>query len=90
MENLFNFLMRPIAKLIASPIATAICLALVLMLAPLRAEAYLDPASGSILLQVILGGVAGAAVALKLFWRRIRAFFGGSSSLDPGGDDDQL
>ena len=33
--------------------------------------AYLDPGSGSMVLQAILGGVAGAAVALKMFGRRI-------------------
>jgi hypothetical protein len=33
--------------------------------------AYLDPGSGSLLLQAIAGGVAGAAVVGKLFWRRI-------------------
>ena len=33
--------------------------------------AYLDPGSGSMLLQAILGGVAGAGVAAKMFGRRI-------------------
>jgi hypothetical protein len=32
---------------------------------------YLDPGSASILLQMIGGGVVAAAVAAKLFWRRI-------------------
>jgi hypothetical protein len=36
--------------------------------------AYLDPASGSMLLQVLLGGLAGAAVALKLGWRHITQY----------------
>ncbi|MEM7703945.1 MAG: hypothetical protein AAF358_00240 [Pseudomonadota bacterium] len=40
------------------------------------AFAYLDPGSGSLLLQAILGGVAGLLVAGKLFWWRILAFFG--------------
>ena len=35
------------------------------------AHAYLDPASGSLLAQLIVGGVAGLLVALKLFWHRI-------------------
>lgn len=39
------------------------------------ASAYLDPGSGSVILQVILGGLAGLAVAGKLFWQRIVAFF---------------
>jgi hypothetical protein len=36
--------------------------------------AYLDPASGSIILQAILGGIAGMAVAFKLFGRRVLTF----------------
>lgn len=34
-------------------------------------RAYLDAGSGSMILQVIIGGFAAAAVSLKLFWRRI-------------------
>jgi hypothetical protein len=32
---------------------------------------YIDPASGSMLLQILLGGVAAVAVALKMWWRRV-------------------
>jgi hypothetical protein len=35
--------------------------------------AYLDPGAGSMLLQVLLGGIAAGGVALKLFWGRIAA-----------------
>lgn len=34
-------------------------------------EAYLDPGSGSVLLQVLLGGFAAAGVAARLFWHRL-------------------
>jgi hypothetical protein len=37
--------------------------------------AYLDPGSGSMMLQLILGGFAGLGVILKLSWHRIRGFF---------------
>jgi len=37
--------------------------------------AYLDPGSGSLLLQMLLGGVAAGGVALKLYFKRIRSFF---------------
>jgi hypothetical protein len=40
------------------------------------AFAYLDPGSGSIVLQVLLGGVAGFILIVKLFWHRILAIFG--------------
>ncbi len=36
--------------------------------------AYLDPGSGSIILQVIIGGVAAAAVTAKLYWARLMKF----------------
>ena len=32
---------------------------------------YIDPASGSMILQILLGGVAAVAVALKMWWRRV-------------------
>jgi hypothetical protein len=36
--------------------------------------AYLDPGSGSIILQVLVGGVAAAAVTAKLYWSRLLKF----------------
>jgi hypothetical protein len=33
--------------------------------------AYLDPGSGSMLVQLLVGGVAAAGVALKLYWYKI-------------------
>jgi hypothetical protein len=41
-----------------------------------QAEAYLDPGTGSMLLQVILGGVAAVGVAVKLYWHKLRVVFG--------------
>ncbi len=37
--------------------------------------AYLDPGSGSIILQVLVGGAAAAAVTAKLYWGRLMKFF---------------
>jgi hypothetical protein len=36
--------------------------------------AYLDPGSGSMMLQVIAGGLAAAAVTIKVYWRRLLVF----------------
>ncbi|MFI7024523.1 hypothetical protein ACIBMZ_17575 [Micromonospora sp. NPDC049900] len=33
--------------------------------------AYLDAGSGSLIVQAVVGGVAGVAVAAKLYWRRL-------------------
>jgi hypothetical protein len=35
---------------------------------------YIDPGTGSMLLQVILGGLAAALVGLKVFWGRLLGF----------------
>jgi len=40
------------------------------------ALAYLDPASGSMLLQLLLGGVAGLALVAKLYWHKLLGLFG--------------
>ena len=41
-----------------------------------EAMAYLDPGSGSMLLQLLLGGVAGVVMLLKLYWHQLLVFFG--------------
>jgi hypothetical protein len=45
--------------------------------------AYLDPGSGSMILQAVLGGVAGLLVALKMFGRRVFSFLTFWKSDDP-------
>ena len=51
-------------------------LAIILSSSAQPAFAYLDPGTGSMLLQVILGGIAAVGVALKLFWHKIRIALG--------------
>ena len=36
--------------------------------------AYLDPGSGSMILQILAGGVAAVAVTAKLYWNKILRF----------------
>jgi hypothetical protein len=36
--------------------------------------AYLDPGSGSMILQLLAGGLAAMGVAIKLYWRRVLSF----------------
>ncbi|HEX9789864.1 MAG TPA: hypothetical protein VGA60_04315 [Kiloniellales bacterium] len=38
--------------------------------------AYLDPGTGSMIVQLLLGGVAGALMIGKLYWQKIKGFFG--------------
>ena len=37
--------------------------------------AYIDPTSGGLLIQLLLAGVAGIAVVVKIYFRKIRSFF---------------
>ena len=38
-------------------------------------DAYLDPGTGSMLLQILLGGFAAIAVVAKLYWHRVTSLF---------------
>lgn len=50
-------------------------LACTLALVPLSAQAYIDPGTGSLLLQGLIGAVAGVMVAASLYWSKIKSFF---------------
>ncbi|MFV2072404.1 MAG: hypothetical protein ACC742_07095 [Thermoanaerobaculales bacterium] len=49
---------------------------------PRPAYAYLDANTGSLLLQLLLGGVAGFALLGKLYWQRLKGFLGLQKSED--------
>ncbi len=38
--------------------------------------AYLDAGTGSLIAQILVGGFAAAGVAIKMYWKRIKRFFG--------------
>ena len=42
---------------------------------PSESSAYIDPGTGSILIQGIIGAIAALGVTLKLYWHRIVAMF---------------
>jgi len=67
--------------------SVVLLLLLAFLCRPAPALAYLDPAAGSLILQVILGGLAGLIVLLKLYWRRLRGLLGFAE--DGGDHDDQ-
>ena len=48
---------------------------LILVGMPRPAHAYLDANTGSLLLQLLVGGLAGLALAAKLMWSRITGLF---------------
>ncbi len=58
------------------PLTLALVSVSALLAVPEATYAYLDPASGSMILQAVIGGVAAAAIAFKYYWRRVASFFG--------------
>ena len=37
--------------------------------------AYIDPGAGSLLIQLLIGGLAGLAALVKFRWNRVKAVF---------------
>lgn len=50
--------------------------ALLLLLGSGPASAYIDPGTGGMLLQLLLGGIAGALVVIRLYWARFKGVVG--------------
>jgi hypothetical protein len=62
--------------------AAAVCL----LVLPQDAHAYLDPGTGSYVLQMIIAGLLGAAFAIKMSWFRIKRFITGLFSRNDRND----
>lgn len=41
------------------------------------ANAYMDPGSGSFIIQMLVGAALGASLAIKVYWRKLVSFFTG-------------
>ena len=52
------------------------------LVAPSPAHAYLDPATGSAVLQVLIGGAMGALFVVKRYWRQLKGWVTGRVGLD--------
>ncbi len=50
-------------------------------------HAYLDPGSGSYLLQLLIAGALGGLVVLRMYWSRVTAFFRRLFGKNPPDDD---
>ena len=70
--------MRTASKPLAS---AALALAAILLAPP--ADAYLDPGTGSIVVQGVIAAIAAGAVALRLYWKRLKSLFGRKPAAGP-------
>lgn len=49
---------------------------------------YLDPGTGSLIIQGLIALFAGAAVTIRLYWKRIKSVFGGARPDERPDDED--
>ena len=54
-------------------VKTIICFSLI---SSFNVNAYLDPGTGSLIIQGIIGGIAVGLATVKLYWYRLKALFG--------------
>jgi len=51
---------------------------------------YIDPGSGSVILQAVLAVALGLGVFVKVFWRKIKSLFGKKEEVEqPDQEEDQ-
>jgi len=48
---------------------------------------YLDPGSGSFIIQILIAVLLGLGIALRASWSKIRTFFGAKPKPEEGDDD---
>ena len=63
--------MRYLIRLMKAPVIPAFFF----FTLPETSHAYLDPGTGSIILQAVIGVAVGGLFAVGLFWSRVKAFF---------------
>jgi uncharacterized membrane protein len=59
-----------------------ICLPIIILFSESSAWAYLDPGTGSLILQMVIGACAAAGFAIKVYWGKLVAFFSKKESSD--------
>lgn len=56
---------------------------------PFPAHAYLDPGTSAMIINLIVGAIAGGLVTLKIYWARVKAFFNRSAGAGDSTGTDQ-
>jgi len=53
------------------------------------AQAYLDPGSGSLIIQLVIAALLGLAVTVRIFWTNILVWFHIKKRAEKSPDDDE-
>ena len=64
--------------------AMLMCAAMIVRAAEVRGPvfAYLDPGTGSIVIQAVVAGIVGALAVCRLYWSRLKGLFRRTSTKD--------
>ncbi len=52
-----------------------VILLLLIAVFPFPAHAYLDPGTGSMIIHLVIGAIAGGLVTLKIYWAKFKGVF---------------
>jgi len=69
----------------------SVVILLILVISPTPAYAYLDPGTGSLIVQMIIAGVATSLFVIRTKWAQIKAMFVGrvADADDPAAENSQ-
>jgi DUF1365 family protein len=62
---------------------------LLLLSAALPAYGYIDPGTGSLIIQSIIGAIAAIGVTLKIYWHKLKVFFSKGSEKNSSDKKDE-
>lgn len=66
-----------------------ILLLLLIAIFPFPAHAYLDPGTGSMIIQLLIGAIVGGLVTLKIYWGKLKGFINRSTGTGDSTGPDQ-
>jgi len=56
----------------------------------MKPMAYLDPGTGSLIIQLVLAGLLGIGVAVRIYWQKIVSFFNKNKDQDTLDEIDEI
>lgn len=56
---------------------------------PIETHAYLDPGTGSYLLQILLAALFGGLLVIKIYWKRLKSFAASLFTKQKGKEQDE-
>ena len=65
---------------LAYPFRKTIGLSCLLIVTSIPAYGYIDPGTGSLIIQSLIGAIAAIGVTMKLYWHKLKVFFSGRTA----------